>query len=545
MIQRYFKPTQIILTKLRSKSGAVLVTALTSIPVLLAFAGLSIDMGRVYQSRHVIQRALDSASLAAIDMYTIAGEDQALDSSSRMGTFNLRRGGIQSGRVETHYEINADNVLTAVATPRDVKYRTLFLHLLPSIERMVPINNLISRAESDQANIALVLDASSSMSWKMPTSYVPEFGAQRKLEKEFAVKFAARELIQLLRPNKDRLSVIMFTDRGVILRPMGTFTNNQELHRILNEEYFGSSWGSTNIDEGIAMGRVELDKINQTDYSHAYKSYLILFSDGVANYSTAAFSNPRSVPPPTTTTAWYPVPPTTDPAITHPKASYYEGLDYVYTIANDATKLVFPRKMPANSIQFKEWGMTCMDPPPYTPVEGDLYATYRCLENFGSYDSTLDLHFDLITTVHTYYDGQNPMIEKYKRIPVHRTIIEARKVSEPAQTNAKIYTVDFSYGYKEQCYANGYGGTLCFDCTDSPYYCPGTLLRTAANDPAAGSDFQYNEIHAYCSHPVSEPPTNYLSNHNTGKNIEATNSEELKAAFTFIGQEITRVKLVE
>lgn len=126
--------------RIRSQGGAVAIIAAISLPVLVGFAGLAIDIGRLYVTKTELQNAADACALAAARELTC---DPA------------------AGACGTNFLINAENAAIAVGQrnkvgfqstavtvqPGDVKFSTVFS----------PNSNYISRGSGASTSSKFVM----------------------------------------------------------------------------------------------------------------------------------------------------------------------------------------------------------------------------------------------------------------------------------------------------------------------------------------------------------------------------------------------------
>ena len=141
---------------MRKRPGQMGVLFLIMVPVLLGFAGLSIDLGNAYRTRATLSKAIDAAALAAMSNLNL-GQTEAL--TIAQNAFNANYGPNPPAVSIAFTKDSNDNMLVNVSA--SVTINTFFLRILSGLHTLKVSSS--AQATRNPLVMSLVLDQSYSM----------------------------------------------------------------------------------------------------------------------------------------------------------------------------------------------------------------------------------------------------------------------------------------------------------------------------------------------------------------------------------------------
>jgi len=141
---------------MQTRSGQIGLLFLITLPVLLGFAGLAIDLGNAYRTRATLSKAIDAAALAAMSNLNL-GQSQA--QTIAQNTFNANYGANPPAVSIVYTKDSNNNMLVNVSA--SVTINTFFLRVLSGLTTLHVSSH--AQATRNPLVMSLVLDQSYSM----------------------------------------------------------------------------------------------------------------------------------------------------------------------------------------------------------------------------------------------------------------------------------------------------------------------------------------------------------------------------------------------
>jgi len=240
----------------------VLLLFAMSLPILIGFTGLGIDLGLAFLTRANLSKAVDAAALAAMRNFSLG---QAQAEAIAQSVFNTNYGsGIGRDSAPPVFNINMTtdaNNNPVVNVSASVSINTLFLRVLSGF-------NTLKVASSAQATrphliMSLVLDKSGSMNLNG--------GAQ-------ALPPAVDNFLTYFDNNTDEIADVSFSSvANVDVSIRTNFLN--AITKAVNKMPFG---GATYSEGGLLDGQAQIDGVSVSAGENVVK-VAVFFTDGWAN----------------------------------------------------------------------------------------------------------------------------------------------------------------------------------------------------------------------------------------------------------------------
>ena len=246
----------------------------------LVIGGLTVDTANVFLKKSKLQRALDASAMAGILQYANGVTDlKGIEQNAiQLVRYNLHQMGIPDSQIKeasTRLVVDENHVATLYLIGR-IQFPTFFMRLIPGAN--LDFQTVAASATSRRypAVISLVLDTSGSMAGSKISS----------------LKEAAKAFVDSFQEGIDQMALIHFGDTAEILQPMALI-NKSHLNGLINGLVSG---GWTNIAEGTALGRIEIEKVRNSSASFQPIEAILIFTDGAPNVFRGVFTNGR-IPP--------------------------------------------------------------------------------------------------------------------------------------------------------------------------------------------------------------------------------------------------------
>ena len=233
-----------------------------SLPVLIAFLGLGVDLGFAFVTRANLSKAVDAAALAA--MRNIS-QGQAQATAIAQSAFNTNYGsgiGRDLSPPVLNVAITADaNNNTVINVSATTSINTLFLRVLSGLKTLKITSN--AQATRPKLIMSLVLDRSGSMN--------NNGGAQ-------ALPPAVDNFLTYFDNNNDLIADVSFSSVSSVDVKMGTNFLNP-ITKAVNKMAFG---GATYSQGGLLDGQTQINSVAVAAGANVVK-VAVFFTDGWAN----------------------------------------------------------------------------------------------------------------------------------------------------------------------------------------------------------------------------------------------------------------------
>ena len=233
-----------------------------SLPVLIAFLGLGVDLGFAFVTRANLSKAVDAAALAA--MRNIS-QGQAQATAIAQSAFNTNYGsgiGRDLSPPVLNVAITADaNNNTVINVSATTSINTLFLRVLSGLKTLKITSN--AQATRPKLIMSLVLDRSGSMN--------NNGGAQ-------ALPPAVENFLTYFDNNNDLIADVSFSSVSSVDVKMGTNFLNP-ITKAVNKMAFG---GATYSQGGLLDGQTQINGVAVAAGANVVK-VAVFFTDGWAN----------------------------------------------------------------------------------------------------------------------------------------------------------------------------------------------------------------------------------------------------------------------
>jgi Flp pilus assembly protein TadG len=233
-----------------------------SLPVLIAFLGLGVDLGFAFVTRANLSKAVDAAALAA--MRNIS-QGQAQATAIAQSAFNTNYGsgiGRDLSPPVLNVAITADaNNNTVINVSATTSINTLFLRVLSGLKTLKITSN--AQATRPKLIMSLVLDRSGSMN--------NNGGAQ-------ALPPAVENFLTYFDNNNDLIADVSFSSVSSVDVKMGTNFLNP-ITKAVNKMDFA---GATYSQGGLLDGQTQINSVAVAAGANVVK-VAVFFTDGWAN----------------------------------------------------------------------------------------------------------------------------------------------------------------------------------------------------------------------------------------------------------------------
>lgn len=254
----------------RSKdSGIVLFYLAALLFVLLAFAGLAVDLGRAYVVKAHLSKAVDGAALAAA---RVIGNGQSAATTEANKIFNTN---FPNGFLGVNSVQNPPNLTFTIAADGSNQITVTSTAVMPTTFMKVigqPQVNVFSSGQATRrlVDISFVIDKSGSLAsvWSQ-------------------VQSAAVQFVSYFDQNVDRMAVTMFSANTIVTDQMRTVSRGFDKATITNHINGLTSGGNTNSAEGIYQGWDQLRSVTLGNQSSM--RIIVFFTDGSPNTFNATF----------------------------------------------------------------------------------------------------------------------------------------------------------------------------------------------------------------------------------------------------------------
>ncbi len=233
-----------------------------SLPVLIAFLGLGVDLGFAFVTRANLSKAVDAAALAAMRNVS---QGQAQATAIAQSAFNTNYGsgiGRDLSPPVLNVAITADaNNNTVINVSATTSINTLFLRVLSGLKTLKITSN--AQATRPKLIMSVVLDRSGSMN--------NNGGAQ-------ALPPAVENFLTYFDNNNDLIADISFSSISSVDVKMGTNFLNP-ITKAVNKMAFG---GATYSQGGLLDGQSQINGVAVAAGANVVK-VAVFFTDGWAN----------------------------------------------------------------------------------------------------------------------------------------------------------------------------------------------------------------------------------------------------------------------
>jgi von Willebrand factor type A domain/Putative Flp pilus-assembly TadE/G-like len=236
--------------------------------VLLALAGLAIDLGRGYQVRVHLSKAVDGAALAAARAIG-NGQVGAQAEANKIFNANFPNGFLGVSSVQNPptmgFSVASDgsNIIDVSST---AVLPTTFMRIAGFKDMTVRSSGQASRRLVD---MALVIDKSGSIGSDWPR-----------------VQSAATQFVSYFDQSQDRMALIMYSSNTVVFDPI-SITRGFNRSSLNSHIAAGTSAGYTVTSEGLYRGWDELRRVPSASQSGL--RIIVLFTDGSPNSWSGTF----------------------------------------------------------------------------------------------------------------------------------------------------------------------------------------------------------------------------------------------------------------
>jgi len=246
----------------RCQGAQIFLLFAISLPILIAFAGLGIDLGFAFLTRANLSKAVDAAALAAMRNFSL-GQSQATAIAQSVFNTNYGAGfGRDSAPPVFNISVTTDaNNNAVVNVGATVSINTLFLRVLSGFNTLQIASN--AQATRPKLIMSLVLDKSGSMNLNG--------GAQ-------ALPPAVDNFLTYFDNNTDQIADVSFSSVASVDVPIGTNFLNP-ITNAVNKMPFG---GTTYSQGGLLDGQAQINSVTVAPGENVIK-VAVFFTDGWAN----------------------------------------------------------------------------------------------------------------------------------------------------------------------------------------------------------------------------------------------------------------------
>jgi hypothetical protein len=261
----------------RSKdSGIVLFYLAALLFVLLAFAGLAVDLGRAYVVKAHLSKAVDGAALAAA---RVIGNGQGVATTEATKIFNTN---FPIGFLGVNSVTNPPTLNFQVAADGSNQITVSSTAVMPTTFMKVIGQNQVNVFSSGQAtrrlvDISFVIDKSGSLGsvWSQ-------------------VKSAAQQFVSYFDENVDRMSVVMFSANTIVTDNIRPTARGFDKATVISHIGSFNSGGNTGSAEGMYQGWDQLRSVTTGNQSSL--RIIVFFTDGAPNTISAQFNVENGAP---------------------------------------------------------------------------------------------------------------------------------------------------------------------------------------------------------------------------------------------------------
>jgi len=243
---------------LKNQSGAVGVMAAFLMIVLIAFAGLAIDLGRMFVVRAQLVKAVDGGALAGARVLPM-GQDSAEDAAVKFAEMNFAQGfmGAEAAAFSAEYSVAPDAVRIEVV---GTAVMPMTLMRIVGVEQAVI--DAVAEAQRRPLELALVLDTSGSLDPSF-TGGVDAIGYLRS---------AATQFVNFFDETMDMMTLVRFNSGRIVPFPLNTGFKQPITANIATFNAFGGTNAASALDAGH-------DEIRNPVRPAAFRA-LVFFTDG-------------------------------------------------------------------------------------------------------------------------------------------------------------------------------------------------------------------------------------------------------------------------
>ncbi|MFN8007421.1 MAG: VWA domain-containing protein [Terriglobia bacterium] len=252
------------------ESGVVLFYMAALLFVLLAFAGLAVDLGRAYVVKAHLSKAVDGAALAAARMIG-NGQTAAQTEANKIFNANFPNGYLGVSSVQnppaTSFQVAADgsNQITVSST---AVMPTTFMKVIGQ-----PQVNVFSSGQAIRrlVDISFVIDKSGSLSavWGQ-------------------VQSAAQQFVGYFDQNVDRMAIVGFSGNTIVTDTIRTVSRGFDKATVLSHIAGLANGGNTCSAEGMYQGWDQLRSVTSGNQSSL--RIIVFFTDGSPNSFPGTFN---------------------------------------------------------------------------------------------------------------------------------------------------------------------------------------------------------------------------------------------------------------
>jgi Flp pilus assembly protein TadG len=243
-------------TLARNERGGILVITAIMLIALLATGGLAVDLGQVYITRSKLSSVADAGALAGARIVRL-GQTRARSAVMSMAAANGLVTGTAGADITVGFAIDAkgrQTVSVAVSRPQ----KLMFAGLVGFNE--IPVR-ATATATGPPLDLVMVIDQSGSLAdanaWD-------------------DVQYAAKQFVGFFSDGYDKVALVSFQTIGAMRNTL-SYTFKSSLQYSINRM---SSFGSTNMAEGLRMAR---DELKSTRIQANSLKAVVFFTDGFPN----------------------------------------------------------------------------------------------------------------------------------------------------------------------------------------------------------------------------------------------------------------------
>ncbi len=256
------------LERLRNDKGFVLFYLAGMMFVLLALAGLTVDLGRGYVVQAHLAKSVDGAALAAARVIG-NGQAAARAEADKIFNANFPNGHLGVTSVQNPPTLNFQTTVDGsniINVSSNAVLPTTFMKILGWQQFTVASSGQATRRLID---MSFVIDRSGSIGSDWP-----------------AVQSAASQFVGLFDPSQDRIAMIMYSSNTVVFDPIsiGRGFNSSSINSHISSAALG---GYTVMSEGLYRGWDELRRVPSGSQSGL--RVIVLFTDGFPNSWSGTF----------------------------------------------------------------------------------------------------------------------------------------------------------------------------------------------------------------------------------------------------------------
>ena len=284
-VKLYFS-SMVVMSRTKKIQGQFLILMAVTIPLLIGFMGLAIDVGISYGVKAKLNAAVDAASISGARALANGADDAARVAAVRVAATNFYQANFPSGYLgATPGAVQVDAVHDVSGYWRiTVSGSALVKGIFQSILGFGPVQTVSATGQAIRRDLDIVLVLDTSGSLGPPTSSSTTFPTLKNAAiNSFVSRFNAGT-------NGDRVGLVSFASGGVVdvaIKQDGTRGFNEtQVTNAINALTVG---GSTASAEGM---RLALNQMNGVPaISQSSLRMIVFFSDGAPNDVSAVFSN--------------------------------------------------------------------------------------------------------------------------------------------------------------------------------------------------------------------------------------------------------------